>query len=258
MTLSEALTEPSPGGTCRVCGHALAQGSLRCSHCGAVYGEPNRCPHCRAIAGIDLRGTDTVCRVCGGARVAAHDPSVLRTGREIPLLLSSERARRRTSMARVGAVVALAFSALVLLLALGVLGFAVDLAVLALGGVVLGAVPLVTGLLLLRGATRAEKERAQLLRQAKLIVAADVLSTYGGHIEPSLLARTLDVPLAEAELLLAELSISDWLGPGSTPAADALLHKPRVGEVTEQRTVLREPQSAHEPSTTPLPPQQRR
>ena len=257
MTLSEALTEPSPGGTCRVCGHALAQGSLRCSHCGAVYGEPNRCPHCRAVAGIDHRGTHTVCRVCGGARVAAHDPNVLRTGREIPLLLSSERARRRTSVARLGAVVALAFAALASLLALGVLGFAMDLAVLGLGGLVVGAFLLLTGLLLLRSAKRGDEQRAQLLREAKLIVAADVLSTYGGHIEPGVLARTLDVPVGEAELLLAELSISEWLGAGAAPGVGSSMHKPRVSDLPEQGTALLEAEPAHEVSAAP-PPRERR
>jgi len=208
---STALTEPGPGGVCRVCEHRLQPGSLECSHCGAVYGVQNRCPSCRAIAGIDSGTGIGRCRVCGTLRFILSDPSVVRTGREVPLLRRAERARRAAVLrvalgAIAGAAAFAALTATLLLVGLGEPGGLV-----AALGFVVAALALLTGASLAGSARRAERERSLAVERARTLVASDIVASRGAAIDARGLGELLNLDEAAAELLLAEIQVNDFV-----------------------------------------------
>ena len=222
--------EPGPGGTCRVCDGRLAEGSLRCATCGAVYGEANRCPHCHAIADVEPHAGGTRCKVCGGPRIVASDPAVVRTGREIPLLVKAERARMRGAGWSVGSIFLGAATALAIAVATLVLLVASPGLVATAATVVALGVPMLLALLAWSRARAAKAEAAAAVDEAWTLVASDALR---GHEELSAadLARLLRVPEPRAESLLARLGTHDFVRARVTDAGDLAysdLSAPRV------------------------------
>lgn len=212
-----ALTEPAPGGVCRVCEHALPDGSLRCAHCGAVYGESQRCPHCRAVTDVGANGR---CRVCGAPRIAADDALTVRTGRELPLLVRARRAQLSTPLYWLGAGVAAAMTAVVVL-ALGTAAALTNLPFVASAiGFVFAALPAVLAVLLARRARAQRGAVRKGMEQARLLVASDVLRSHGGRIQASELGRILRISEHDAELVLAELSLADFAHAHVTETGD--------------------------------------
>ncbi|HET9958854.1 MAG TPA: hypothetical protein VFQ61_30385 [Polyangiaceae bacterium] len=209
MNALQALSEPAPGGVCRVCEQQLPAGSLACSQCGAVYGEANRCPHCRAIAGIEPDRPAGRCKVCGGPRIALKDPRTLRSGRETHLLRQAEVLQRKRRLSLLFTSLLAASGAFALLATLFVIFIADPGALLATIGFALAAV--VGGLAwpLARDARSARRERARLLEQARLIVASDVIASHAQPVTPLDLASYLETTQEDAELLLAELDLGN-------------------------------------------------
>jgi len=247
MTLSNnpALSgEPGPGGTCRVCGSKLAEGSLSCTNCGAAYGEQNRCPHCRSVA--DVEPSEQLrfrCRVCGGPRVPVDDARVVRTGREIPLLERAQRARMKSTAYRVGAGVVAAFGALSVLVSLLVTSLVNPGLWGVLGMLMVTSVPFVLAALAFGRSRGQARELAQALDQAWALVASDVLSSVGRELTSGELSKALRVPEAEADALLARLAASDFVHARVTEAGDlAYSSRPtermRVGDSTELPATL--------------------
>jgi hypothetical protein len=76
-------------------------------------------------------------------------------------------------------------------------------------GLVIGGLALLASLLLARRARSAVERRQSLLGAARQLVAADVLTSHAGRLEATELARILHVPVEEAELTLAELSLDE-------------------------------------------------
>lgn len=232
MNVLATLSEPGPGGTCRVCASKLREGSLSCSVCGAVYGEANRCPHCRAVAGVDASSRPGRCRICGGPRLLVDDARAIRSGREIPLLLRHRRAIRAARALRFGALLAAGLAALTLGLAIVTMAAApaAPLAVLTCVAVLL----LLGFAGLLERRARVEGRNAETsLQEAELIAAADVSSSHAGELSAASLARVLHIEEARAEVLLAELSLQDYLGAHVTPAGAVSFPSPRTRLATE-------------------------
>lgn len=231
MTSSQLPFLPAPGNRCRICDAALEHGSLACGVCGAVYGEQNRCPHCGVVAGVDRDRGVGRCRVCGKARIALADPATERSGRETALLRRAE-AERRQQWIRSGVAVAFGGLALFALLVAAVL-LATKLTVLSLVGFALAVAGGGGGAAFAQQARRATRHRRRLLADAERIVAADMLRSHSGSLAPSELARALGVETQQAELMLAEIEIDDFLharvdttgyvepGPQRQRAADA-------------------------------------
>lgn len=212
--------EPGPGGTCRVCGSKLDQ-SMRCRQCGAAYGEGNRCPHCRSVA--DVEPHDTLrfrCRVCGGPRVPLDDPDVVRTGREQPLLGQAKRARARAAGWKVGAGVAGASGLLALLVALLVLGIATPGVILTLLTLLMVSIPFAFAFVAWRRAKKSAGEVDRYLDDAWTLVASDLMRQRGAELTASDLAHAMRLSEEQAELLLARLSVQDFVRARVTDEGD--------------------------------------
>jgi rubredoxin len=212
MTHPAASAEPGPGGTCRICTAKLPEGSLRCSHCGAVYGEANRCPHCRTVA--DTKPSASLrfcCSVCGAPRVPIDDPSVTRSGKEVRVLEQAQRARVHATAARAGAYVTGSFGVLSLLTALLALKFITPGVVGSVGLLVAILVPFLLALYAWRLARRATGELNTLLDRAWTLTASDVMRAKGKDLDAEELGRILRLDDAEAEQLLARLDVNDFL-----------------------------------------------
>lgn len=221
MTQNPALSgEPGPSGTCRVCGSKL-DGSLRCRQCGAAYGEANRCPHCKSVA--DVEPHDKLrfrCRVCGGPRVPLDDPDVVRTGREQPMLARAQRARMKAAAWKVGAGSVGAFGLLSLLVALVVLGIATPGLIATLLTLILVSVPFVFAVLAWRRAQAQAKQVDNSLDDAWTLVASDLMRQRGSELTATDLAQAMRLSEEQAELLLARLSVQDFVRARVTDEGD--------------------------------------
>lgn len=223
MTHPALTSEPLPGGQCRVCGTELAPGSLHCTHCGATYGESNRCPHCRSVTEVEPSSALRFrCRVCGGPRVPVDDRGVVRSGREIKLLSSAQRARRRAAAWRVGAGLVAGFAALSFAVSLVVWLIASPGVLGTLGLLIMLVVPVVLALLARRRAAGEGRSQEQALDQAWALVAGDVLASRGGELNAAELARILRVDEARAELLLGQLNVNDFVHARVTEDGDVV------------------------------------
>jgi hypothetical protein len=222
-----AIEEPAPGGRCRVCGSELDE-SLRCRRCGAAYGERNRCPHCGSVADVEpARGLRQRCRVCGGPRVAVDDATVVRSGREAPLLVKARQAHLRYNAWRSGAVVVGGFGILSVLVTLLVLA-AVDVGVLAmLVAFAAALLPLAIAAVAWRRSGRVVSERDEALDQAWALVAGDVLRDKGRELTAEELAQLMRLDPDGAEQLLVELNVHDFVRARVTDAGDVVYESVR-------------------------------
>lgn len=212
--------EPGPGGTCRVCSAEL-DGSGRCRRCGAAYGEANRCPHCRSVA--DVEPHDTLrfrCRVCGGPRVPLDDPEIVRTGREQPMLARARRAQLRASAWKVGAGTVAGFGALSALVALIVVGIASPGLFATLATLLVVSVPFVAAILAWRRGKRHDAEGQNALDDAWALVASDLFRQRGAELTAKELAEAMRLGEEQAELLLARLSVQDFVRARVTDEGD--------------------------------------
>jgi hypothetical protein len=208
----------------------LADGAVRCDRCGAVHGEGFRCPHCRAVADVE-RGSDgrLRCKACGGARLLLDDGKLVLSGREREALRLARSSARRATAWKLGGAALLAAGALALVIAVLFVLFAQP-------GIMVGTLSLAASilpLLIAFGAFgRGRKEgRAsdQSYREAELSAAKDIADKTSGELTAPELARALDMDEQKAELVLAELSLSDVVQRRVTENGDlAYSTRPRV------------------------------
>jgi hypothetical protein len=250
-------SEPGPGGTCRVCGSKLAEGSLLCKHCGAAYGEGNRCPHCGSVADVEKAGTlGYRCRVCGGARVPVDDARVVRSGREIPLLKRAQRERLKLAGFRVGAALVGGFGVFSLLVVLLVLAIATPGIPAALLATLATAVPLIFAAALWRRSRAQASALGETIEQAWTLVASDVLDSVGEEVRAEALAKTLRTEPAHAESLLARLNAHDFVHARVTDEGE-LVYSTRAPErlrIGDGMTELAEAEESAAPAAVPTEP----
>lgn len=204
---------------CSACGAALD--SLgRCDKCGAVFGEAYRCPLCQALSDVESNTTLYYrCRACGGPRIPPTESSISEA--EATLLRRARAEQLRAGAFKAGAGFAIASGALSLLLTNVVLlvtspgSFAKFAALLA------SAVPFALSFFAWRRAQRHSAALSAALQQAWLLAASRVVDAHSGRDQMSAteLARLLRVDEPRAELLLAELSVRDFVEqPARLPA----------------------------------------
>ncbi len=223
---SAVAVEPALPEACSACGGALdALG--RCSKCGAVFGEAYRCPLCQALSDVEENPVLYYrCRTCGGPRVppSAGAPSE----RETALLKTARAEQLRAGAFRAGSGFAFA-SGLLSLLVTNVVLLATSPAPFAKGFALFASVvPLLLAVLAFRRAAVHKKRLEQALQQAWLLAAGRVTALAGGELSAGALAKTLRIDEARAELLLAELSVQDFVEPHALPAV-----KVRVTELAD-------------------------
>ena len=226
MTTPVAV-EPAPPEACSACSAALdALG--RCAKCGAVFGEAYRCPLCSTVSDIEANPTlQYRCLVCGGPRIppsAGPSPE-----RETAFLKTARAEQLRAGAFRVGSGFAFASGLLSLFVTSVVLLATSPPAVARFAALLASAVPLVLAALAFRRAAWHAKKLDLALRQAWLSAATRVAERAGGQIDAASLAQTLRIDEARAELLLAEVSVQDFVQLGAPP----LLATPSKLRVTE-------------------------
>ena len=214
MTTPDALAARPDA--CSACGGPLDPLG-GCPRCGAAFGEAYRCPLCHAISGIEASPTvQFCCRTCGGPRIPPSSSPVSEA--EVALLQRARGEQLRATAFQGGAAFAVASGVLsllvtsVVLLAISPPAFAKFAALLA------SAVPFVLSVFALRrGRQHLEKLEAA-LQQAWVLAASRLAARSEVPMTAAALARDLRVDEARAELLLAEVSLQDFVQPTELPA----------------------------------------
>jgi hypothetical protein len=183
-------------------------------------------------------------------------PGILRSGREIPALKTAQQQRFRIAAWRVGAGALAGLGLVSLLVVLAVLllvspGVAGTLT--ALG---LVAVPLVLAAIIWRKAARLRSDQQTALDQAWSLAARDALEQRGEELSAADLARVMHIGEYQAEQLLAQLQLHDFIRTRVTDGGDLVYSagalKPRMridaasnqGEAAEQLLSSETEQSA--------------
>jgi len=149
-----------------------------------------------------------------------EDSAIVRSGREIPLLKKARRAQLRGAGWMVGSGVVGAFGAISLLVALLVLSVASPGIVATVAALGATAIPFVVAMLAWRRGRAAAKEREKALDEAWGVVAGDVLAHRGDELTAEELAKDMRIEVPAAELLLAQLSVSDFVHARVTDEGD--------------------------------------
>jgi hypothetical protein len=159
------------------------------------------------------------CRVCGGPRVPIDDAETVRTNRERPLL---KKAREQQLRGGVWKALTLVFALLTAVSVLSVAGVIAFASPGVFGATLLFALAAMPGLFAAFAWQRGKKsyaDLAQQLNQAWLIAASDVIASRG-ETDAAKLSAILRTTEEHAELLLAELSLQDFMHARVTDDGD--------------------------------------
>ncbi|MEI9948181.1 MAG: hypothetical protein WDO74_04190 [Pseudomonadota bacterium] len=190
----------------------------RCAKCGAVFGEAYRCPLCQAVS--DVESSQSLyyrCRSCGGPRIPPSESPISEA--EVALLRSARSEQLRAGALRAGAGFALAsggvslFVTLIVFLVTSPPPFAKVAALLA------SLVPFTLSFFARRSAGSHARKFEIALQQAWLLAASRLVAAHGGQLSAKGLAQALRIDETRAELLLAEVSVQDFIAqPSELPA----------------------------------------
>ncbi len=208
MTSPDAALAARPE-ACSACGGTLdALG--RCAKCGAVFGEAYRCPLCQALSDVESNPTLYYrCKTCGGPRIPPNGSPISEP--EVTLLREARAEQLRAGAFKAGAGFAAASGALSFLVTVVVLLATAPAPVAKFAALAACLVPFVLSFFALgRSRTHARKFTAA-LHSAWLQAASRVVTAEGGQMTSALLAKTLRIDETRAELLLAEVSVQDFV-----------------------------------------------
>jgi len=214
VTLPDAA-DPARPDACSACGGPLDPLG-RCAKCGAVFGEAYRCPLCQALS--DVEPSEALyfrCRTCGGPRVPPS--AVAPSEQEIALLKTARAEQLRAGAFRAGAGFALASGVLSVVVTAVVLLATSPALVAKVAAFVASLTPLVLAALAFQRSAAHTKKLAALLQQAWLAAASRVALHEGPELSAAGLAKTLRIDEARAELLLAEVSVQNFVAGRSEP-----------------------------------------
>jgi len=199
----------------------------RCTKCGAVFGEAYRCPLCHAVSDVEAsQAPYSRCRSCGGPRVPPSDSPISEA--EVALLGSARSEQLRAGAFRTGAGFALASGSVSLLVTLIVFLVTSPALFAQVAAVLASLVPFALSFLALRSARNHTRKFDAALQQAWLLAASRLVSAHGGQPSAKAIAQLLRVDEPRAELLLAELSVQDFIAQPAEPPA-----RVRVTELTD-------------------------
>ena len=186
----------------------------RCARCGAVFGEAYRCPWCQALSDVEpSEAFHYRCRSCGSPRIPPSESPISEA--EGSLLRAARSEQLRSGAFRVGSGFALASGVMSLLVTLVVL-LATSPAPFARGAALLASlVPFALSFFALRRARSHAQKFEAALQQAWLLAASRLVAAHSGQLSATRLAQLLRVDETRAELLLAEVSVQDFIAPPS-------------------------------------------
>ncbi|HEX3851791.1 MAG TPA: hypothetical protein VHW01_12540 [Polyangiaceae bacterium] len=248
MTSPDAALAARPE-ACSACGGPLD--SLgHCAKCGAVFGEAYRCPLCQALSDVEPNAALYYrCRTCGGPRIPPTSSPLSEA--EISQLRSARSEQLRASAFRAGSGFALASGVLslsvtaVVLLATSPAPFA------KLAAFFASLVPFALSFFAVRRAREHARQLDAALQQAWLLAASRVAAAEAGAgaaVNAATLAKLLRVDEARAELLLAEVSVQDFVR--ARPELPARL---RVTELADPEELSADAPRAHAPTSADKP-----
>jgi len=182
----------------------------RCAKCGAVFGEAYRCPLCQAISDVEASQPPYCrCRSCGGPRIPPSASPVSEA--EVALLRSARSEQLRAGAFRAGSGFALASGAISLLVTLIVFLITSPAPVAKVAAVLASLVPLALSFFTLSRARSHARKFEAALQQAWLLAATRLVAAHQGQLNAKGLAQLLRVDEPRAELLLAEVSVHDFI-----------------------------------------------
>ena len=245
MTSPDAAIAARPA-ECSACGAALD--SLgRCTKCGATFGEAYRCPLCQAVSDVE---SSTIlyqcCRTCGGPRIPPTESPVSEA--EVTLLRSARSEQLRAGAFRAGSGFALASGVLSLLVTAVVLLATSPGEIAKVAAFLATLVPFALAFFAMRQARSHAGKLNAALQQAWLLAATRVVGEHQGSIAAQELAKALRVDEPRAELLLAEVSVQQFVhDPAEAPA------RLRVTELADPSELGEAADEAHTVTTASKP-----
>jgi|SRR6188768_1002452 len=211
---------------CSACSGALDPLG-HCANCGAVFGEAYRCPLCHAISDVEASKTQyTRCRACGGPRIPPSESAMSEA--EVACLRDARSEQLRAGAFRAGSGFAFASGGLSLLVTLLVLLVTSPAPLAQVAALLASLVPFALAFFALRSARGHARKFDAALQQAWLLAASRLVSAHGGQPSAKAIAQLLRVDEPRAELLLAELSVQDFIAQPAEPPA-----RVRVTELTD-------------------------
>lgn len=212
-------------GICTSCAGTIGPGG-RCPDCRAVYGESHRCPHCGTIA--DVERSEVLrfrCRVCGGPRVPVSDSAIERSGAERKSLTRARVAHAKSTAWTMGAGVLAGASVLSLLVSIAVLSVASPGLLPTLLVLLFAVAPAAVAFLAWARAKRARRETLDAVESAYAAVTREIVGQRDEEMTATELAKLLDIEEADAELLLAQVSVDTFVRArvDASPASRARL-----------------------------------
>ncbi len=246
MTSPDAALAARPE-ACSACGGGLdALG--RCAKCGAVFGEAYRCPLCQALADVESNPTlHYRCRACGGPRIPPSESPISES--EVALLRSARSEQLRAGAFKAGAGFAAASGLLSFLVTTVVLLATAPAAFAKFAAFTACLVPFVLSFFALSQSRAHARKLDAALEQAWLLAASRVVAQAGGQLTSAGLAKTLRIDETRAELLLAEVSVQDFV----SEARAELPTRVRVTELADPEQLGLEAERAHPPAGTSKP-----
>ncbi|MEI9939352.1 MAG: hypothetical protein WDO69_19190 [Pseudomonadota bacterium] len=196
-----------------------------CAKCGAAFGEAYRCPLCRALS--DVESSDTLyyrCRSCGGPRIPPSESPISEA--EVALLRSARSEQLRVGAFRAGSGFALASGGISLLVTLIVFMVTSPAPFAKVAALLVSVVPFALSFFALRSSRGHARKFDTALQQAWLLAASRLVAANGGQLSAKALAQLLRVDETRAELLLAEVSVQDFMARPSEPSARVRVTEP--------------------------------
>ncbi|HVY29773.1 MAG TPA: hypothetical protein VHB79_24605 [Polyangiaceae bacterium] len=205
---------------------------------------PQQCPHCHVVADVQPHAAlGFSCLVCGGPRLALDLPDATLSPQIEQLLTSAGTEQTKHIMYTAAGSLLAAMGALAVALVSGVVVIAEPGALPSLAAYAGAAVPLLSGVAALIGATKARAARGRALRRAQVQTLAE-LQAQRGPLDAARAAQILRLLPERAELLLAEASVAAWLEEAPAPRL-------RVATPPAPATVLSTPDDLAEATAPP-------
>ncbi len=205
----------------------------RCTKCGAVFGEAYRCPLCHALSDVEPSTTLYYrCRTCGGPRIPPTESPVSEA--EAVLLRSARSEQLRAGAFQAGSGFAVASGVLSLVITSVVLMVTTPAPFAKFAALLASLIPFALSLFAWRRAKSHRTALRSALQQAWFLAASRVAaSAEGGQMSAEALAKALKIEQTRAELLLAEVSLQDFVqAPAELAARMRVTELAEPGELT--------------------------
>jgi UPF0716 family protein affecting phage T7 exclusion len=143
--------------------------------------------------------------------VVADDPKLERSHAENSSLELARKAHARKTAWQMGSTVVAGFGGIALLVALAALAVVNPGFFLTTLALLMVAAPLVFSVFGFRKAKHAVQQRDEALDRAWMTVAHELIDAHDGKLSPRKLAKLMRIDESQAELLLAQVSVDDFV-----------------------------------------------